>query len=125
MRKTLLASCTAVLLATLPTAVFAHAHLEKANPAPDSTVAKPQKLTLDFSEDLVAPLSNVELVMTSMPGMSDHKPMPIKGFQTSAKGKTMTVALPRPLPSGSYTLTWHAVTADQHRVEGSYTFTVR
>ena len=125
MRNTLIAGCTAVLLAALPTSVLAHAHLASANPAPESTVAKPKTLTLNFTEDLVAPLSNVELVMTGMPGMSNHKPMPIKGFKTRAKGKTMTIELPRALPAGSYSLTWHAVAGDQHRSEGSYTFTVR
>ena len=79
---------------------------------------------LTFSETLVAPLSGVELTMTAMPGMANHAPMPVRGFTAKVTGKTMTVSLPRPLPTGTYLLKWHAVAADQHRVENSYNFTV-
>ena len=82
-------------------------------------------LKLSFSEALVGPLSGIELTMTGMPGMANHAPMPIKGFSTKAAGKDLVVSLPRPLPAGSYELKWHAVAADQHRIEGSYTFSVR
>ncbi|MET0238531.1 MAG: copper resistance protein CopC, partial [Sphingobium sp.] len=40
-------------------------------------------------------------------------------------GKTLTVTLPRALPVGTYKLDWHAVTADTHRIEGSYAFSVK
>ena len=63
--------------------------------------------------------------MTGMPGMANHKPMPVKGFATKVTGKTMTVTLPRALPTGSYDLKWHVVAADQHRIEGSYSFKVK
>jgi methionine-rich copper-binding protein CopC len=125
MRFTTLASLTALAVAAVPVTAFAHPKLLNTTPAANSTVAKPASISLTFSEDLVGPLSGVDLVMTGMPGMADHKPMPIKGFTARAKGKTLGVSLPRPLPAGSYQLTWHAVAADQHRVEGSYTFTVR
>jgi methionine-rich copper-binding protein CopC len=125
MRFTTVASLTAFALAAVPATTFAHPKLVNATPAANSTVAKPASITLNFSEELVGPLSGVDLVMTGMPGMADHKPMTIKGFTAKAKGKTLGVSLPRPLPAGSYRLTWHAVAADQHRVEGNYTFTVR
>ncbi|WP_067732402.1 copper homeostasis periplasmic binding protein CopC [Novosphingobium naphthalenivorans] len=109
----------------LPMAASAHPKLVSATPAADATVAEPVKLELTFSETLVGPLSGIELTMTGMPGMANHKPMPVKGFTSAADGKTLTVSLPRALPAGTYDLKWHAVAADQHRVEGSYTFTVR
>lgn len=109
----------------LPGAALAHPKLVSSSPAASATVSRPTTLTLTFSETLVAPLSGIDLTMTGMPGMSGHQPMPIKGFKTAAAGKTLTVALPRPLPAGSYELKWHAVAADQHRIEGAYTFTVR
>ena len=31
----------------------------------------------------------------------------------------------RPLAAGTYALKWHAVAADQHRIEGDFNFTVR
>ena len=67
------------------------------SPAANATVAKPTKLTLTFSEKLLAPLSGVDLTMTGMPGMADHAPMPIKGFRTAVDrdGKTLVVTTPR------------------------------
>ena len=112
-------------VAAVPAVALAHPKLLSATPAANSAVAKPTSIALTFSEDLVAPLSGIDLVMTGMPGMANHQPMPIKGITAKAKGKTMTVALPRPLPTGTYQLTWHAVAADRHRIEGSYSFTVR
>lgn len=112
-------------VAAVPATALAHPKLLSATPAANSAVAKPTSIALTFSEDLVGPLSGIDLVMTGMPGMANHQPMPIKGITAKAKGKTMTVALPRPLPTGTYQLTWHAVAADQHRIEGSYSFTVR
>lgn len=109
----------------MPTAAFAHPKLLSASPAADTTVSKPTKLTLAFSEALVAPLSGIELTMTGMPGMANHQPVPIRGFTSAVDGMTLTVSLPRALPAGTYELKWHAVAADQHRVEGSYSFTVR
>lgn len=114
-------------ITTLPGAALAHATLLSASPAANATVAKPMKLTLRFSEKLLAPMSGVELVMTGMPGMADHPPMPIKGFKTAVEGdgKTMVVTLPRALPAGSYELNWHVADADQQRIEGKYAFTVK
>lgn len=125
MRHFLLAA--AALAAVIPGAALAHPKLLAASPAANATVAKPTKLSLTFSEKLLAPMSNVELVMTSMPGMANHAPMPIKGFKTSVEGdgKTLSVALPRALPAGTYDLKWHVVAADQHKVEGQHSFTVK
>lgn len=125
MRRFALVAAPALALLALPGAAFAHPKLVSSNPAANTAVAKPTKLTLTFSEDLVAPLSGIELVMTGMPGMANHAPMPIKGFKTDAKGKVLTINLPRALPAGSYQLKWHAVAADQHRIEGQFAFTVR
>ena len=115
----------AAALLALPGMASAHSKLVSSSPAANATVAKPTKLTLTFSEAFLAPMSGVELTMTGMPGMADHPPMPIKGFKTVAAGKTMTVTLPRALPAGSYDLKWHIVGADQHKMEGTYSFNVK
>lgn len=129
MRRPSLLPALAAILTTaavfVPATANAHAKLLNATPAADTTVSKPTVITLDFSEELDGQLSGIELVMTGMPGMADHKPMPIKGFTATAKGKALTAKLPRALPGGTYRLTWHAAGADQHAVEGSYEFTVR
>ena len=117
----------AIALTVLPGAAFAHSKMVSSNPAANATVAKPTRLSLTFSEKFLAPMSGVDLVMTGMPGMADHAPMPIKGFKTSVApdGKTMIVTLPRALPAGSYDLKWHIVGADQHKMEGGYSFKVK
>lgn len=125
MRRLALFLAPALAMIALPGAAFAHTKLLSSTPAANATVAKPTKLTLTFSEALVGPLSGIELVMTSMPGMANHAPMPIKGFKTAAAGKVLTITLPRALPAGTYDLKWHAVASDQHRIEGQYSFTVR
>lgn len=124
MARIFLTVAAAVALA-LPGVASAHSKLVSSNPAANATVDKPTRLTLTFSETFVAPMSGLELTMIGMPGMADHPPMPIKGFKTSVEGKTMTATLPRALPAGSYDLKWHIVGADQHRMEGGYTFKVK
>jgi len=122
-----LIAAAALSLAILPGPALAHSKLVSSSPAANATVAKPTKLTLTFSEKFLAPMSGVELVMTGMPGMADHPPMPIKGFKTALApdGKTMVVTLPRALPAGDYDLKWHIVGADQHKMEGGYSFKVK
>lgn len=123
--KRLFPTILAAAAIIMPAAALAHVKLVASTPAASATVTKPTKLTLTFSETFLAPLSGVELTMTSMPGMAQHAPMPIKGFKTSVEGKTMNVTLPRALPAGTYLLKWHLVGADQHKMEGSYSFTVK
>lgn len=115
----------ALFVTTLPGIALAHPRLVTASPAANATVAKPKQVVLNFSENVVGPLSGIELTMTAMPGMAGHAPMPVRGFTSRASGKTLTVTLPRALPAGKYDLKWHAVAADQHRIEGGYSFTVR
>ncbi|MCI4592398.1 copper homeostasis periplasmic binding protein CopC [Sphingobium sp. BYY-5] len=126
MTRYFLTAAAAFALA-LPGVASAHSKLVSANPAANATIAKPTRLTLTFSETFLAPMSGVDLTMTGMPGMASHEPMPIKGFKTSVgpDGKTLIVTLPRALPAGSYDLKWHIVGADQHKMEGGYSFTVK
>ena len=119
-----LAAATAVLAAA---PVAAHPRLVSSTPAQASTVAKPRAIVLTFSERLMPAASGFDLVMTGMPGMSDHAPMKISGFTASLgpDGKSLRAALPRPLPAGTYELNWFAVAADTHRIKGKISFTVR
>ena len=120
-----LASLALSALLMLPSVAVAHPKLVSAAPAANAVVTKPTKITLAFSDNLVAPLSGIDLTMTGMPGMANHDPMPIKGFTSKVDGKTLTVTFPRALPAGTYLLQWHVVAADQHRIEGKHSFTVR
>jgi methionine-rich copper-binding protein CopC len=121
------ASALAALALVVSPAALAHATLLSSSPAADARTSNVKTLLLTFSESLVEKMSGVDLVMTGMPGMANHSPMKVSGFKTAldADGKTMSITLPRALPAGSYSLTWHAVTADTHRIEGSFAFSVK
>lgn len=119
----------APILAALAVAGAAQAHpkLLTSTPSANASVAKPGKIELKFNEPLIGPMTGAELVMTGMPGMANHAPMKITGF-TAAIGpdrKTLTLLLRRALTAGSYRVTWHAVAADTHRVQGTFAFTVK
>lgn len=112
---------------TLPGVAMAQPQLVSSTPAAKAAVSKPTRLSLTFSEKLLAGASGFDLVMTGMPGMADHPPMPIKGFTASIgpDGKSLIATLPRALPGGSYDLSWHATGSDQSKAQGRYSFTVK
>jgi len=120
-----IASISAAMLAA--GAAQAHPKLVSSNPAADSSVVKPAKLELNFSETLVPAFSGADIVMTAMPGMSSHAPMKMKGLATAvgADGKSLVITPKGSLPAGDYAVNWHAVGGDGHRVDGSYVFTVK
>ena len=119
------AAAAAFAAVSLATPALAHPKLVSSTPAANATVAKPTRITLSYNEKLVAPMSGIELTMTAMPGMASHAPMKVTGFQTSVQDKTMVVTLPRALPAGTYQVKWHAVAADTHRINGSFSFKVK
>ncbi len=120
-----LAAAIAAIAVAAP--AVSHPKLVASTPAPQATVSNITRASLTFSETLMARLSGIDLSMTGMPGMANHAPMKIAGFQTSVApdGKTLAATFPRALPAGTYRLDWHAVASDTHRVTGSLTFTVR
>lgn len=126
-RTGLIGSALAAAALAMATPALTHPKLVGSNPAANAIVAKPSSITLRFSEKLVGQFSSVELVMTGMPGMANHGPMKINGFATSVggDGKTLVVKLKQPLAAGTYKLDWHAVSADTHRVNGTYSFRVK
>lgn len=103
----------------LPAAALAHVRLESATPAKDAAVTSaPSALNLLFSEALSPKFTGVEL--TSADGKSVSL-----GQSSLANGKrTLVVPVNGKLTSGTYTVTWHALSADGHKTKGSYTFTV-
>ena len=120
-----LAAASALMVAG--TAAQAHPKLLSASPAANATITKTAKIELHFSETLVGQFSGVDLVMTDMPGMKMNSPMKMGGVAVAvgSDGKTLVATLQRPLPAGTYKLDWHAVSADTHRVNGSYNFQVK
>lgn len=106
---------------------FAHPRLLSATPAANATASNVTRISLAFSEKLIAKLSGVDLAMTGMAPDAQHEPMAIKGFKTALgpDGKTLTATFPHALSAGTYKLDWHVVSVDTHRVTGSINFIVR
>jgi len=111
------------LVAALP--AFAHPALLSSIPAANAAVQAPTQVRLAFSERFVAQLSGLDIVMTGMPGMPNHR-MAVSGYQfsTSDDGKTLVATFARPLSAGTYQVKWHVVSADTHRIEGDFAFSV-
>ena len=99
----------------LSTAAEAHAMLDHASPAVGSTVAaSPGQVTLYFTEQLEPKFSGAE-VHSAGGGRVDHG--------TSVSGNVMRVNVGS-LASGSYSVTWHALSVDTHKTQGSFSFHV-
>jgi len=119
---------TALLAAAaIASPALAHPQLVAADPAQSATVTKVAKITLAFSEPLIAQMSGVDVLMVGMHGMTHAAPMRMTGIRVSVgpDGKSLVATLPRPLPAGSYEADWHAVSTDTHRVTGKLTFEVK
>ncbi|TVV74254.1 copper homeostasis periplasmic binding protein CopC [Sphingomonas solaris] len=118
---------TALFVAALATApALAHPKLASALPAADSAGPAPAKIQLKFTEKLVPQFSTADLMMTGMPGMAAHQPMKVKQTTMVAPdGLTLVTTPTRPLPAGTYKLSYKVVSADTHKIDGGYSFTVK
>jgi methionine-rich copper-binding protein CopC len=107
-----------LLPGTNPSA-FAHAELRRALPAPGSTVSTaPTEVLVTFSEPLEAAFSSVVV------RDAGEKRVDKADAHLDARDRTtMRVSL-QPLTEGTYIVAWRAVTADTHRIEGTFTFRV-
>jgi methionine-rich copper-binding protein CopC len=118
--KLIAAAAALTLTGAAATQASAHAHILASNPTANAATTAPTQLTLQFSEKLQPRFSGLAVTMPQMNDMA----APVK--VAVSKDRRSLVAIPtRPLAAGVYKVTWHAVTADTHRVQGSYTFTVR
>lgn len=101
------------------TQVDAHAFLVKSSPSVGSTV-RPNigELRLEFSEPIELAFSGVELATASGVAV----PLTSFGFRGSTH-KVLAGNVSMLMP-GSYVVKWHAVSADTHRTEGSFTFRI-
>lgn len=121
MRQLLIASA-----ALWSAAVFAGPDLAGVSPADQSEGVSPERITLRFTDRLVARRSAAKLTMTAMPGMADHPPMGMAVTVSAGKDPhTMLLTPDQPLPRGSYRVDWRAVSGDTPASTGSTRFTVR
>lgn len=122
MRRVSVLTAAAAALAFAGTA-YAHPKLVSASPAANATVAKPARVELHFSEKLMPAFSKADLTMAAMPGMAAMK-MPSTAALAS-DGRTLVITPKGPLAPGRYTVAWHVVSMDTHKVAGSYAFAVK
>jgi methionine-rich copper-binding protein CopC len=113
---TLLASMAALLGPASPAS--AHAHLLVTTPAAGYSVsASPAGLTLIFDQ-------SVSLKGTVLHLSGGAGPVALGRAQLSNGDRWLSAAVPRPLPSGQYTVTWQVIASDGDVSGGSYSFAV-
>jgi methionine-rich copper-binding protein CopC len=98
---------------------YAHPKLIASDPSAGAVVSSPKEIRLTFNEGLSAAFSGIELM--------DQRGQKINtGTATIASDKKqLVIPIAAPLPQGTYTITWHVVGADSHRLQGKYSFTVK
>jgi methionine-rich copper-binding protein CopC len=107
-------------ISLLATAANAHPKLNSASPAADvSTKVSPTEIKLNFSEGVIAKFSGIELKDEAGKTIATGAPA-----NDPKNQKQLVVPLAAPLMAGHYTVTWHAVSEDTHRVKGEYSFGV-
>jgi copper resistance protein C len=115
-----------VLTALAPTSLLAHVQLAASTPAAGTEAKAPKVIMLTFSMPVDQSTAAASIIMTAMPGMANHGEMPIRNFTASwsDEGKTMTLTLKKPLPTGTYEVRWQAAAADGHPMSGTISFDV-
>jgi methionine-rich copper-binding protein CopC len=97
----------------------AHAFLDHAIPAVGSSVpASPAAVTLWFTQDLEPAFSDVTVTNEAGQRVDLGNPQIPQGSPAELR-----VGL-KPLPPGTYTVSWHVVSVDTHPTEGTFTFAV-
>lgn len=109
---------TALLIA--PTAVRAHAFLDRSDPAVGSTVPKPPSVVhLWFTQQLEPAFSSVTVTDRSGTTVNDGPASIDQGNKSELDVKL------KPLLPGTYKVKWHVLSVDTHTTEGDFTFNVR
>jgi len=111
--------CIALTLA-LPTATFAHAFLDHAEPKVGSVVSQPPgEIRIWFTQEIEPDFSTIE-VRDGGGNQVDKQ----DAHQDAADKKLMIVSVPK-LADGEYTVTWKVVSTDTHHTHGDFKFTVK
>ncbi|MCA1646368.1 MAG: copper resistance protein CopC [Chloroflexi bacterium] len=115
LRMALAAGVVVALL--LPGRAWAHANLERADPAPGAQLDQPpRQLQLFFSEAVDNSFSRVQLLNAQRDGVD-------RGDSHVAPNdpRSLVLSLPDELPNGVYTVAWRTLSAvDGHTVNGAF-----
>ena len=100
------------------TSASAHAFLKTARPAVGSTVpTAPSQVVIHFTEG-VEPVFSTIAVQDAAGARVD-----VGGVHLEGGAAQLAVGL-KPLPPGTYSVTWHVTATDTHKTQGRFTFTV-
>ena len=117
MRRALIPA--ALLGAIVPGTVFAHAFLDHAVPAVGATVsAAPRQVQLFFTQDLEPAFTGATIAG------ADGQPIAIAAAAVNPQNRAELVLNLPQLPPGHYKVSWHALSVDTHRTEGSFSFDI-
>ena len=97
----------------------AHAFLDHASPAVGSTVPNPPAaVTMWFTQQLEPAFTTATVADKSGHNVDGG------AAEVDAKDPTELHVPLKPLPPGTYTVTWHALSVDTHTTQGHFTFEV-
>jgi methionine-rich copper-binding protein CopC len=116
MRPSSLIGIIPLLLLLATGEASAHAMLDHAEPRVGNKVATaPREVTLWFTQKLEPAFSTITV--------TDAAGQRVDTGKTHVNGNQMSVAL-RSGGSGTYHVTWHALSVDTHTTDGNFTFQV-
>jgi methionine-rich copper-binding protein CopC len=120
MLRTIFIAPLMLIACALGATASAHPKLLTTEPAAGAVVTNsPKEVRIKFSEDLVLKFSGAEVKDKRGRKVAIGAPV-----VDPANKKLLVMPVPTPLPAGVYSVDWHAVASDTHRIKGSYTFTV-
>ena len=110
-----IAACAALALAVAVPAL-AHAPVTSRYPKPGSLANKVKAVSVGFGDRLITGRLEVRRAGVLLRPRSSGP---------TARKTAVRATFSRPLPSGSYSVTWRALASDSHRQAGSWSFRVR
>jgi copper resistance protein C len=116
----LFAVLVALGIGATATVADAHPVLKASAPAANASASAPQEIRLTFNESLIAKLSGADVKDQS------GRPIATGQAEIDPKDKKQLIIPPRsPLSAGHYTVEWHVVSEDAHRVKGNFSFEIQ
>jgi methionine-rich copper-binding protein CopC len=113
-------SLAVILFLAIQSSAWAHAFLDHADPKVGSTVTNsPTVIKIWFTQNLEPVFSSVEV------RDAQGKQVDKRDMHLDDKDKSLMIVSMPPLPDGTYTVAWHAVSVDTHRTQGHFQFTVK
>lgn len=115
-----IAASIMIAVSLLSSAASAHPELLSAEPAAGApATTSPKQIKITFTEAVIPQFSGAEVKDQAGKAIATGK-----ATVDPANRKQLVVPVNEPLPPGDYTVEWHAVSDDTHRVKGSYSFSV-